>query len=177
MAESSSLARPYAKAVFELAQSAQSFNDWSERLGNLAQVTENETVRQAIASPAVDQAQLIGAILAAIKSDDAETRNLVALLAENDRLTVAFDLAAQYEALRAEAEKVTEAEVVSAIALSDVQREAITARLKDKLGTDVKLTATIDETLIGGAIIRAGDLVVDGSVRAKLASLASSLTH
>lgn len=177
MAESSSLARPYAKAVFEIAQSTQTFNDWSERLDNLAQVTDNETVRQAIKSPTVDRTQLVDAILEAIKSDDAETRNLVSLLAENERLEAAIDLAAQYEALRAEFEKVTEAEVVSATALSDVQREAITARLKDKLGTDVKLTASIDETLIGGAIIRAGDLVVDGSVRAKLASLASSLTH
>lgn len=177
MAELSSLARPYAKAVFEMAQSAQTFDDWSERLGNLAQVTENETVRQAIASPSVDRAQLVDAILGAIKAEDAETRNLVALLAENNRLGVAADLAEQYEALRAEAEKVTEAEVVSAIELTDAQREAITARLKDKLGTDVKLTATIDESLIGGAIIRAGDLVVDGSVRAKLGSLASSLTH
>ena len=145
MAESSSLARPYAKAVFEIAQSAQTFNDWSERLDDLAQVTENETVQQAIASPAVDRAQLVEAILAAIKADDAETRNLISLLAENDRLTVAVDLASQYEALRAEAEKVTEAEVVSAIELSDVQREAITARLKDKLGTDVKLTTSIDK--------------------------------
>lgn len=177
MAESSSLARPYAKAVFEMAQSAQAFNDWSDRLGNLAQVTENETVRQAVASPAVDRAQLVEAILGAMKAEDAETRNLVALLAENDRLTVAVDLAAQYEALRAEAEKVTEAEVVSATELTDAQREAITARLKDKLGTDVNLTTTIDESLIGGAIVRAGDLVVDGSVRAKLAGLASSLTH
>lgn len=177
MSEVSSLARPYAKAVFEIGQETNNFNAWSERLEALAQVTENETVQQAISSPAVEDQQLVDAILAAMQTDDADTRNLVSLLAENDRLTVATDLAAQYEALRAEAEKVTEAEVVSAQELSEAQREAITARLKDKLGTDVKLTATIDKSLIGGAIIRAGDLVVDGSVRAKLASLASSLTH
>lgn len=177
MSEASSLARPYAKAAFEMAQQSGDFNGWSERLQGLAQVTENETVRQAIASPGVDRSQLIDAILAAMKAEDAETRNLVALLSENARLTVAVDLAAQYEALRAEAEKVTEATVVSAIELSDAQREALTARLKDKLGTDVKLSTAIDESLIGGAIVRAGDMVIDGSVRAKLQSLASSLTH
>lgn len=177
MAEASSLARPYAKAVFEIAQSASDFDTWSARLEGLAQVTENETVREAIASPSIDRGQLIDAIVAALKAEDAETRNLVALLAENGRLNTAVDLAAQYEALRAEAEKVTEVEVVSATELSDAQREAIAARLKDKLGTDVKLSTSIDDSLIGGAVIRAGDMVIDGSVRAKLQGLASSLTH
>lgn len=177
MAEASSLARPYAKAVFELAQQAGSFDDWSQRLQALAQVTENDTVQQAIAAPGVDQQQLVEAITAAAGSEDAQLRNLVALLAENGRLTASADMAEQYEALRAEAEKVTQAEVVSAAELSDAQRDAIAARLKEKLGTDVALTTSIDEALIGGAIVRAGDLVIDGSVRAKLERLASSLTH
>jgi F-type H+-transporting ATPase subunit delta len=177
MAEASSLARPYAKAVFELAQEAGAFKDWSGRLQALAQVTENDTVQQAIAAPGVDQQQLVDAILAAAGSEDAQTRNLVALLAENGRLTAVADLAEQFEALRAEAEKITNAEVVSAAELSDAQRDAIAARLKEKLGTDVTLTTSIDESLIGGAIVRAGDSVIDGSVRAKLERLASSLTH
>ena len=177
MAEASSLARPYAKAVFELAQEAGAFNEWSQRLQALAQVTENDTVKQAIATPGVDQQQLVDALLAAAGSEDAQTRNLVALMAENGRLTVAADMAEQFEALRAEAEKVTNAEVVSASALTDAQRDAIAARLKDKLGTEVTITTSIDESLIGGAIVRAGDLVIDGSVRAKLERLASSLTH
>lgn len=177
MAEASSLARPYAKAVFEMAQQAGAFNDWSERLQVLAQVTENDTVQQAIAAPGVDQQQLVDAIVAAAGSEDAQVRNLVALLAENGRLTATAEMAEQYEALRAEAEKVTQAEVVSAAELSDAQRDAIAARLKDKLGTDVTITTSIDESLIGGAIVRAGDLVIDGSVRAKLERLASSLTH
>jgi len=177
MAEATSLARPYAKAVFELAQEKGAFNDWSERLQALAQVTENETVRQAIATPSVDKSQLVDAILAAAGSEDEETRNLVALLAENGRLTAVSEMAEQFDALRAEAEKITQAEVVSATELSDSQRDAIAARLKEKLGTEVTLTTSIDESLIGGAIVRAGDLVIDGSVRAKLERLASSLTH
>jgi F-type H+-transporting ATPase subunit delta len=177
MAEATSLARPYAKAVFELAQEKGAFNDWSERLQALAQVTENETVRQAIATPSVDKKQLVDAILAAAGSEDEETRNLVALLAENGRLTAVSEMAEQFDALRAEAEKITQAEVVSATELSDSQRDAIAARLKEKLGTEVTLTTSIDESLIGGAIVRAGDLVIDGSVRAKLERLASSLTH
>lgn len=177
MAEATSLARPYAKAVFELAQEKGAFNDWSERLQALAQVTENETVRQAIATPSVDKKQLVDAILAAAGSEGEETRNLVALLAENGRLTAVSEMAEQFDALRAEAEKITQAEVVSATELSDSQRDAIAARLKEKLGTEVTLTTSIDESLIGGAIVRAGDLVIDGSVRAKLERLASSLTH
>lgn len=177
MAEATSLARPYAKAVFELAQEKGAFNDWSERLQALAQVTENETVRQAIATPSVDKSQLVDAILAAAGSENEETRNLVALLAENGRLTAVSEMAEQFDALRAEAEKITQAEVVSATELSDSQRDAIAARLKEKLGTEVTLTTSIDESLIGGAIVRAGDLVIDGSVRAKLERLASSLTH
>lgn len=177
MAEATSLARPYAKAVFELAQEKGAFNDWSERLQALAQVTENETVRQAIATPSVDKSQLVDAILAAAGSEDEETRNLVALLAENGRLTAVSEMAEQFDALRAEAEKITQAEVVSATELSDSQRDAIAARLKEKLGTEVTLSTSIDESLIGGAIVRAGDLVIDGSVRAKLERLASSLTH
>lgn len=177
MAEATSLARPYAKAVFELAQEKGAFNDWSERLQALAQVTENETVRQAIATPSVDKSQLVDAILAAAGSEDEETRNLVALLAENGRLTAVSEMAEQFDALRAEAEKITQAEVVSAAELSDSQRDAIAARLKEKLGTEVTLSTSIDESLIGGAIVRAGDLVIDGSVRAKLERLASSLTH
>lgn len=177
MAEATSLARPYAKAVFELAQETGAFKEWSERLQLLAQVAENDTVRQAIADPGVDQQQLVDAILAAVGSEEAQLRNLVALLAENGRLAAAVDMAAQFESLRAEAEKITHAQVVSATKLSDAQRDAITARLKQKLGTDVVLETSVDESLIGGAVVRAGDLVIDGSVRAKLERLASSLTH
>jgi len=182
MAELRTLARPYAEAIFELAQAGDSLPAWSEALDTVAAIVSNEDVAALVGNPGVDDRQLAEAIVAiagealsGVGGDQAE--NLVRLLAENRRLRLAPEIAAQYAALRAEAENRVDVEVRTAAELGDTQREALASALEKRLARQVSLSCTIDEALIGGAVIRAGDLVIDGSVRAQLARLSQSLAH
>ncbi len=178
MAELTTVARPYAQAVFERAQETGRLADWSDELHFAAAVAADPQMADIIESTRLTKAELaelfIG-VCAERLSDDA--RNLVRLLAENRRLVLLPEIAAVYEVLRAAAERTVEAEMVSAYPLDDAQRGRIAEALKARLGRNVTLSATVDESLIGGAIIRAGDLVIDGSVRGKLGRLASALNH
>ena len=99
------------------------------------------------------------------------------LLAENDRLNVVSEIAERYEDHRAEAEKTVEAEVTSAFPLSDSQIQQVTDALKKRLGREVNLVTRIDSSIVGGAVIRAGDMVIDGSVSGQLEKLATTLMH
>ncbi|MDH5180518.1 MAG: F0F1 ATP synthase subunit delta, partial [Gammaproteobacteria bacterium] len=111
------------------------------------------------------------------KGLDDQGKNFVRVLGENKRLNVVAEIAALYERHRAEAEKVVEAEVVSAFAMSDAQRKQMAEALKKRLGRDVNLVSRVDESILGGAIVRAGDLVIDGSVASKLNKLAHAMMH
>jgi len=102
--------------------------------------------------------------------------NFLKLLLENRRVPVLTEIADHFEALRAEVENSVDAVVTSASPLNAEQKQEITASLKERLGREVKLTTEIDENLIGGAVIRAGDVVIDGSLRARLEGLANALT-
>jgi F-type H+-transporting ATPase subunit delta len=108
---------------------------------------------------------------------DDQARNLVRVLAENRRLDVLPAIAALYERLRAEAEGAVEAELISAVPVKDAHRDKIAQALGRRLGREVKLTCTEDKSLLGGAVLRAGDLVIDGSVKGKLARLAGTMSH
>jgi F-type H+-transporting ATPase subunit delta len=108
---------------------------------------------------------------------DQEGKNLVKLLAENGRLSLLPEIAAMYEIQRAEAEGSIDAEIISAYAVSDAQRSKVSESLKQRLGREINLSVTIDESLVGGVIIRAGDMVIDGSVRGKLEKLASTVNQ
>ena len=178
MAEITTVARPYAQAVFKRAQETGRLADWSSELQFAAAVALDPRMTDIIESNRLTKAELaelfIG-VCAERLSD--EGRNLVRLLAENRRLALLPEIAAVYEVLRAEAESTVEAQMVSAYPLDDAQRDRIAEALKARLGRKVTLSATVDESLIGGAIIRAGDLVIDGSVRGKLGRLASALNH
>ena len=178
MAELTTVARPYAQAVFERAQETGRFADWSAELQFAAAVAVDPQMADTIESTRLTKAELAElfiSVCAERLNDDA--RNLVRLLAENRRLMLLPEIAAVYEVLRAAAERTIEAEMVSAFPLDDAQRGRIAEALKARLGRNVTLSATVDESLIGGAIIRAGDLVIDGSVRGKLGRLASALNH
>ena len=178
MSDNTTAARPYARAVFETAQGDSSQANWSELLVFMSSVVSIEDVSAALESPHMG-ANEKGELMIDICGDkltDAN-RNFIKLLAENGRLKLLPEIAALYEEFRAEAESKIEATVTSAYPLSDAQQQAITEALKKKLGCDVTLVTETDESLIGGVVIRAGDLVIDGSAKAKLASLAQSLTH
>ena len=178
MSDFTTAARPYAKAVFETAQAGSSLAEWSDTLSLLAAVVVNADMKSVLESPAMGAAEK-GEILIDICKDSLSdsSRNLVKVLAENARLVLLPEIAELYEMFRAEAESKIEAVVTSAYALSDAQKQAMTDALKKKLGSDVTLVTEIDESLIGGVIIKAGDLVIDGSAQARLASLATALTH
>jgi len=104
-------------------------------------------------------------------------KNLLAMLAENERLSQLPMIAALYNQSRDEAEGTVEAEVISALPLSEAQKTAITNALKARLGRDVQLDCSVNEDLVGGAVIRAGDLVIDGSAVEHLRQLSSALVH
>lgn len=176
MAGTSSLARPYARAVFELAQESKDLKSWSDALGFLAALVSNESMQDLINNPRIEQERL-QALFDDLCGDRVPEggRNLLRLMMANDRLALVPDVAAQYEVLRAEAEGTVEAEVRSAKPLSDEQQTQLAKALEKRLGRKVNLTVHEDDTLLGGAVIRAGDMVIDGSAKGRLEKLASAL--
>ena len=174
----SNLARPYARAAFALARDSGDMEGWSDRLGLLAAVAADERVATAIRAPRIGRPERAGIINRICEDhlDDA-ARNLVRLLAENGRLVLLPEIARQFDALRADAEGRIDAQVRSASELSDDQERRIAESLKKRLRRDVTLHCEVDESLLGGAVIRAGDLVIDGSLRGRLERLASRLAH
>lgn len=178
MAEKSTIARPYAQAAFSLAESAGDLRKWSEMLQLIANVASDEVMQSFIGNPNVERTELTNIILDVCGDNlDALGQNFVRVLAENKRLDVTTEIANLYEAKRAEAEKTIEAEVTSAFPLSDVIKDKIIVTLKQKLGREVNLVTRTDENMIGGAVIRAGDLVIDASVTGQLEQLAYSLSR
>lgn len=175
MAELSTLARPYAEAVFRLAKENNALADWSGRLATLAAIVGNERMQAVIADPNVP-AERAAELIASIASADEAARNLLAVLAGYDRLTLLPEIAAQYEALKAEAEGVLEATIVSAMPMSEAQKAELVSALKARFGREVEATVEVDDSLIGGAVITVGDQVIDGSVKGRLQKMAAALT-
>jgi F-type H+-transporting ATPase subunit delta len=178
MAETKTVARPYAEAVFQLAQQTDELSRWSERLALLAGVAVDDDIAQLAKDPRVPRERLAGLLLT-ICGDrlGPNGENLVRVLAENRRVPLLPQIHALFETLSAEAEGRVEATVISAFALDTTQKQNIEQTLKRKFGREVNLTAEVDKDLIGGIVIRAGDLVIDGSARGRLRALASKLNH
>jgi F-type H+-transporting ATPase subunit delta len=176
MAELSTVARPYAEAVFRLAQSAGDFKGWSSRLRATAQVVADPQMRALIADPNVPVNQ-ISELIVSILGDSLGDRgiNFIKVLAGNDRLTLLPEIEAQYEALKADAEGVIEAHITSAQVMTDTQVNDLASALKAKYGRDVQVSVSVDASLIGGVVVAIGDQVMDGSVRGRLEKLAFSL--
>jgi len=176
MSELNTVARPYAQAAFDLAKEADSLAKWSDMLGFAAIVSADEAMREAIDSPnllVTEQAEMF--IQVCDDQLDDQGRNFVKLLAENRRLTLFPEIAALFEELRADAEGTLEAIVISAKPMSDAQQQEMADALKARFNRDVVLQVEVDESIVGGAIIRAGDTVIDGSVRGKLEKFAHAL--
>ncbi len=178
MAGIDQIARPYAHAVYELAQDAGDLDAWSEALGFLAQVAGDPAIEALAQNPRIDRQQISQLIDDIAKDRVAgEVRNFIRLVVQNDRLEALPAIAAQFETLRAAAQGTVEAEVVSAQEVTEAQLAKLAAGLEKRLGRKVNLKVRRDETLLGGAIVRAGDLVIDGSARGHLQKLASSLAR
>lgn len=178
MAETITIARPYAKAIFDLAQEQGELARWSEMLEMTSLVVINEDMTALIDNPGFGKEQVVELILDICGDALNDTgKNMIRVLAENDRLKVLPEIADLYEEERAAAEGTIQAEVISATTLSDAQQQVISSALKSRFGREVTLECKTDESLVGGAVIRAGDLVIDGSVVGKLEKLASELMH
>lgn len=176
MAELATLARPYAKAVFELAQGENALDRWSRMLGVLGSVAAIPKIRQLLDSPDLPDVQKGHRLLDVCGDEiDERARRMVHVLAENRRLGLIEEIREQFEVMKAQAEQVLDVEVISAFPLSQAQQASIQTALGKRYQREVNLSSRVDRHLLGGAVIRAGDTVIDGSVRGKLAKLAETL--
>lgn len=176
MADLSTLARPYAKAAFELAREDQRLKEWGETLDALAAAVKSPALAGLIGHPALFKGDLADVLSNAVGGPLGEQgRSLIRLLVENNRLTVAPFIAEQFEALRAEAESRADVEITSAVAIAPAQQEKLADAVSKRLSRDVVVTWKTDESLIAGAVIRSGDLVIDGSVKGELEKLQTAL--
>jgi len=162
--------------VFELARDSNRFDHWSQCLKNLSQIVSHEQLNSLIQNPRITRGNITELVLEiGGEALDEQAVNLVKILGHYRRFSVLPAIAEQFELLRAEAEGVIDAELEVAFAIDPAQLETITQTLQQRLGRKVRLKCKENRDLIGGAVIRAGDWVVDGSLRAQLAKLSSSL--
>ncbi|MDP1645682.1 MAG: F0F1 ATP synthase subunit delta [Thiobacillus sp.] len=176
MSELSTLARPYAEAVFRLAQGENDLAVWSLRVQSLALIVSDAQAARLIADPSVPADRVADLIIEVAGSDLAERGgNFVKVLAENDRLSLLPEISAQFETLKANAEGTLEATITSAQALTQAQIDDLVAGLKAKFSRAVNVQVAVDPELIGGAVIAIGDQVIDGSVKGRLQRMSFAL--
>ena len=176
MSDFTTAARPYANAVYDTARENNTLDSWSDALANLANVISDSQMSELLDNPESGKTQK-GELVIQILGDKLteQQQNLVKLMAENGRLKLMSDVVEQFEVARAKAENKIDAEVISAFELTAEQTNELVNTLKNKLGCDITLTTTIDESLIGGVVIKAGDTIIDASMKSQLDSLALSL--
>lgn len=179
MAEVRTLARPYARAVFEIARDADALAEWSQTLARVAEIVSNEDVARLMGNPNVADAKLADSIISIAGGDELpeDRASYVRLLTDNGRLAQAPEIADQFEVMRAEYENRVDVTVVSAAAFSEQQQQALSESLEQRLSAKVNLSFERDEQLIGGAVIRAGDLVIDHSLSSQLVRMQQRLTQ
>jgi F-type H+-transporting ATPase subunit delta len=178
MSELTTAARPYAKAVFEMARESGTLSEWSEQLSAMSAVVATEDSAALLSHPRMSKAQK-SEIFSEIIGDGLTKngRNLLMTLGENDRFALIPEITSIYEVMKAEAEGAIEAEVISAQKMTKKQEDAIAAALQKRLGREVKLVTSIDPSLMGGAIVRAGDLVIDGSILSRLKKMKTAMAR
>ena len=176
MAEAATIARPYAKAAFFSARDAKALPAWSAALEVGAAFLDDSRVPGLLTNPKLTDDQLV-AMFAGLGGDDIDAcwQNFVRLLAHNKRLDVLPEIAGQYEMLRAQFENELDVEVTSAVPLSAAHQAKMADALKKRFKREIRMRTRVDPSLLGGALIRAGDLVIDGSMNGRLQRLASEL--
>jgi len=174
--EAATIARPYAKAAFAAAREAKLLAEWSASLQVAAALAGDARIADLLDNPKLSEDQIVG-FFDGFKTgaDGVHWLNFIRLLAENKRLGLLPEIAARFELLRAEYENEVDVVVTSAVPLSDSQQSKLAASLKTRLQRDVRITTALDPGLLGGAVIRAGDLVIDGSIKGRLQRLTSDL--
>ena len=175
MSELSTLARPYAEAVFRLAQGGNDLAGWSSRLSALATIVSDAQVARLVADPAVPVDRVVALIVEVAGDLGEHGTNFVKVLAENDRLMLLPEIDAQFETLKANAEGTLEATITSAQELTQAQIDDLVAGLKARFNRAVDVQVAVDPGLIGGAVVAIGDQVIDGSVKGRLEKMAFAL--
>ncbi|NZA25590.1 F0F1 ATP synthase subunit delta [Luteimonas sp. SJ-92] len=175
MSQALTLARPYARAAFAIARDGGGLAEWSRALAFAARMAADPQVAALLGHPRLDDTDAV--MLLAPEGAAQPFADFLALLAENRRLALLPEIAGQFEDLRADAERIVRATVTSAAELPAAELDGIRAALAKRFGRQVELETAVDEALIGGAVIAAGDVVIDGSLRGKLARLQSALAQ
>ena len=175
MAELATIARPYAEAVFRVAQPAK-LNLWAEILSEMSQVAAVPEFRQIVGDPRFARAQLVDIFLGALKvSVDVEATNFISILVENNRITLLPEIEQQFRELKNAFESSADAQIVSAFPMSDGQISELVAALEKKFGRKLNASVSVDASLIGGVRVTVGDEVLDSSVGARLQQMQTAL--
>ena len=179
MADFETAARPYARAIFELAVDEGKLQQWQDSLQLAASIASDPDMQATIEQPAILASELCELFQSVLKGAgleaDSDFRNLVALLAENGRLAALPAIATLFETLKQEAEGKIEVQVRSAQELSSEQQDKIATSMAKRLGKEISITTEVDASLIAGAIVTAGDLVIDGSASGRMEKLTIAL--
>lgn len=178
MAELTTLARPYAKAAFEYADSANTLDGWSKALQQLAAVCADEKVAAALSSPLATTEQRAQILVDLIGEDlDEKVKNFLGNIAYNKRLGLLSEISSLFDLMKANREQVLDVNIQSAFDMSDAQQSKLADALSNNLKRNVSLEVTTDESLIGGALIHAGDVLIDGTVKGRLAKLSEAIAQ
>jgi F-type H+-transporting ATPase subunit delta len=177
MADKSTIARPYARAAFQEANGKHALDSWAESLGRAAATVQDERVQELLGNPGVGSAELAQLVIDVAGPNLGDTeRNFILTLAQNHRLAYLPEISTLFDELKDESEGVIDVTVTSAAPLANGQLETLSTALQRRLKRRVRMQCATDPSLIGGAVLRAGDLVIDGSLRTRLERIAYDLT-
>lgn len=177
MAELSTVARPYAEAIIKLAVERDAIDAWSGDLMFLTEVMQNANIASLIANPNVDNQTLTKVLLDICSEHSADVKNLLRILVDNKRLSIVPHIAVEYERLKAEQQNILKVDLVSGYEVSPEQQQELQTVLKQRFGKQIQMNIKIDASIIGGWVIRAGDKVIDASVKGRLQQLATELSQ
>ena len=176
MAELSTLARPYARAAFEFAVNVNDLAAWSASLSTAAKVSQAENMQKVLSSPSLTSEQQATQFVDVCGDElNANAQNFIKVLAENKRLPLLPEIASLFDEFKANREKSVDVEVATVFELDEALQQKLAATLSEKLEREVNLQTTIDKDLIGGVVIRAADIVIDGSISGRLAKLSEAM--
>lgn len=169
------LARPYARAAFELAQESRGLSDWAGKLSAAAQVAVDHQVMALLGDPRIAPRELASLFLLQGESADSSFAHFIGVLADNARLRALPEIAALFEQYKREAEQVLKVRVRSAAPIDAEEVARLREALQRRFKREIEMEQTLDANILGGAVIDAGDMVIDGSVRGRLARLETAL--
>lgn len=177
MTQPLTIARPYARAAFEIASASGAQNEWAEKLAFAAEVAAEPQVVALFGDPRIVPAAMAALFMRTGEPRESTFEQFIALLADNRRLRELPEIAALFEQLKRDAEHVLKVHVKSAVPMDDAEAAHLVEALKRRFGSDIELERSVDPSVLGGAIIDAGETVIDGSLRSRLAKLESALIN